>query len=102
GRPEPPLPAPPAAPLRATAGHARRRPSDDSLLRMPMRRPMKPTLRPSASVLLLLVALLSVAPTRAHADARTDARNHFRNGMDLVSGGDIDAGVAELELAYEI
>ena len=49
----------------------------------------------------LVVALL-VLPVTVAADARTEARRHFRRGMELVVEGNVDGGVAELELAYEI
>ncbi len=48
-----------------------------------------------------LVAFLLV-PSSASADARTDARARFRSGMELIAAGNIDAGVAELEAAYEM
>jgi outer membrane receptor for ferrienterochelin and colicin len=37
----------------------------------------------------------------ALADVRTEARRHFRRGMQLVADGQVDEGIAELELAYE-
>ncbi|MBC7173231.1 MAG: TonB-dependent receptor plug domain-containing protein, partial [Polyangiaceae bacterium] len=40
------------------------------------------------------------ASTRA--DVRTDARVHFTSGMELIASGRLDAGIAELEVAYEI
>lgn len=52
--------------------------------------------------LLVLAVGLSSTPEVAFADARTEARRHFRRGMELVVEGDVDGGVAELELAYEI
>jgi iron complex outermembrane receptor protein len=41
-------------------------------------------------------------PESANADVRTEARRHFRRGMELVQQGQLDPGVEELELAYEI
>lgn len=38
----------------------------------------------------------------ARADVRTEARRHFRQGMALIAAGDVDAGVASLQQAYEI
>ena len=40
--------------------------------------------------------------TPAAADVRTEARRHFRAGMALIQEGQVDAGVAELQVAYEI
>ncbi|HVH42164.1 MAG TPA: TonB-dependent receptor [Labilithrix sp.] len=36
------------------------------------------------------------------ADARTEARAHFKKGMEAISAGKYDDGIAELEKAYEI
>jgi outer membrane receptor for ferrienterochelin and colicin len=47
-------------------------------------------------------ALLLLFASTAHADVRTEARRHFREGMELVAAGNVDAGVAELLEAYEI
>lgn len=49
---------------------------------------------------LTALGLLLVAGI-AHADVRTEARRHFRQGMALIAAGDIDAGIRELEQAYE-
>lgn len=38
----------------------------------------------------------------AHADERTDARREFRIGMQAVSEGNYDEGIAHLETAYDI
>jgi outer membrane receptor for ferrienterochelin and colicin len=54
----------------------------------------------AALLLGLLTALLLASPARA--DVRTEARRHFRAGMALVQEGQVDAGVAELQVAYEI
>jgi outer membrane receptor protein involved in Fe transport len=48
-----------------------------------------------------LLALLLCAGT-AHADERLEARRHFRNGMSLISQGQFDRGIAELQEAYAI
>ncbi|MEM9067221.1 MAG: TonB-dependent receptor [Myxococcota bacterium] len=48
-------------------------------------------------VVLMLMAI--AAP--AVADVRTEARRHFRRGMQLIQSGEVDAGIAELEIAYE-
>jgi outer membrane receptor for ferrienterochelin and colicin len=48
----------------------------------------------------LTLALLAMASS-ALADVRTEARRHFRRGMALVADGEVDEGIAELELAYE-
>ena len=47
------------------------------------------------------VALALAAPA-AFADARTDAKRHFREGMSLISAGQIERGIAELKQAYAI
>jgi len=38
----------------------------------------------------------------AFADARTEARAHFKRGMESISAGKYEDGIAELEKAYEI
>src|SRR6267142_6059103 len=48
---------------------------------------------------LLLAALAAPA---ALADARADAKRHFREGMSLISAGQIEKGIAELKQAYAI
>ena len=58
--------------------------------------------RAVATVRGALVVALLVLPVTVLADARTEARRHFRRGMELVVEGNVDGGVAELELAYEI
>ena len=52
---------------------------------------------------LLSVSLLALLwlPPLASADARTDARRHFRRGMALIENGNLDGGIAQLQLAYE-
>src|ERR1041385_5987482 len=49
----------------------------------------------------ILVLLLLLAP-RALADARADAKRHFREGMALSAGGQVERGIAELKQAYAI
>ncbi len=49
------------------------------------------------AALLAMVFVTSVAL----ADARTDARRHFRRGMALIEGGNLDGGIAQLQLAYD-
>ncbi|MBS2018761.1 MAG: TonB-dependent receptor plug domain-containing protein, partial [Deltaproteobacteria bacterium] len=61
--------------------------------------------RPSffARLLAVLVAfalLFHTAP--AVADARTEARAHFKKGMDSISAGKYDDGIAELQKAYAL
>lgn len=66
--------------------------------------------RSSTLVLHRIVALLGLAvalvcslpASTARADVRTEARTFFRRGMALIADGNVDAGVAELERAYEI
>lgn len=53
----------------------------------------------AASGLALAAALVA---TPVAADERTEARRHFQDGMRLLEEGDVDGGVAELQLAYEI
>lgn len=52
------------------------------------------------SALGLAVALVAVFAAPASADVRTEARRHFRRGMDLVTRGQLEAGILELEVAY--
>jgi outer membrane receptor protein involved in Fe transport len=49
-----------------------------------------------------VVAVVSLFASVAHADVRTEARRHFRAGMALIAEGQVDAGVAELQEAFEI
>jgi outer membrane receptor protein involved in Fe transport len=44
----------------------------------------------------------ALTPRAAYADVRTEARTHFRRGMALIAEGNIDEGVAALQVAYEI
>lgn len=52
-------------------------------------------------LVVLALAMLSNARP-ALADARTEARAHFKKGMEAISAGKYDDGIAELEKAYEI
>jgi outer membrane receptor protein involved in Fe transport len=54
-----------------------------------------------AAFLVVVVSGLAIA-SPARADVRTEARTHFRRGMALIADGDIDAGVSELQEAYDI
>ena len=60
------------------------------------------TRRSRALSAVLVLASMSTPLGVVEADARTEARRHFRRGMELVVEGNIDGGVAELEIAYEI
>src|SRR5438105_5724631 len=48
----------------------------------------------------LLAALLGAGV--ALADTRADAKRHFREGMSLIAGGQVERGIAELQQAYAI
>ncbi|MDP7111453.1 MAG: TonB-dependent receptor plug domain-containing protein, partial [Myxococcota bacterium] len=50
---------------------------------------------------ILLLALLAAAGP-AQAGPRDEAKRHFRSGMELIAGGDLTGGIADLEQAYEI
>jgi iron complex outermembrane receptor protein len=50
----------------------------------------------------IAAATAFVAAPIAHADELADARRHFRAGMDLIRRRQFDAGIAELETAYQI
>ncbi len=52
------------------------------------------------SALGLALALVAAFAVPASADVRTEARRHFRRGMDLVTRGQLEAGILELEVAY--
>ena len=56
---------------------------------------MRKTLREIHWSLLVFIALMLYAQS-ALADVRTEARKHFRAGMELISGGQLDEGAAEL------
>ena len=49
-----------------------------------------------------VAALILASPSAAFADARTEARAHFKKGMEAISAGKYDDGIAELKAAYEI
>ncbi len=50
-----------------------------------------------------LAALLATALVLpAGAAPRDEAKRHFKGGMQLVADGDLDGGIAELEIAYDI
>ena len=48
----------------------------------------------------LLLAALAAPP--ALEDARAEAKKHFRQGMSLITAGEIERGIAELKQAYAI
>jgi len=54
-----------------------------------------------ATALCACVVALGVASI-ARADVRTEARQHFRHGMALIADGQLDEGIAELRVAYDI
>ncbi len=53
-------------------------------------------------VLTLSASMVVLVASTARADVRTEARRHFRAGMALIQEGQVDAGVAELQVAYDI
>jgi len=57
-------------------------------------------IRRALAALAVLASIVHVAP--ALADARTEARAHFKKGMDAISNGKYEDGIAELQRAYEI
>ena len=67
--------------------------------RRPLRFPV-----PSGTSLRILAALALVlfAAPAALADARSEAKRHFRDGMALIAGGQVERGIAELKQAYAI
>lgn len=56
----------------------------------------------SRAVALVGLLLVSFVARPALADARTEARSHFKKGMEAISAGRYDDGIAQLEKAYEI
>ncbi|MBC7173813.1 MAG: TonB-dependent receptor plug domain-containing protein, partial [Polyangiaceae bacterium] len=54
-----------------------------------------------AYALCLSIALVGTWLPTATADVRTEARRHFRRGMELIDRGELDAGIAELTIAYD-
>jgi outer membrane receptor for ferrienterochelin and colicin len=53
-------------------------------------------------VAVVVVAISTLQAGPALADARTEARAHFKKGMEAISAGKYDDGIAELERAYQI
>jgi outer membrane receptor for ferrienterochelin and colicin len=49
---------------------------------------------------LLVAVIILLQSTAAFADARTEARSHFKKGMESISAGKYDEGIAELQKAY--
>lgn len=45
---------------------------------------------------------LALGSTQAFADARSEARTHFKRGMEQISNGKYEDGIAELQKAYDI
>ena len=61
--------------------------------------------KPGWSNLILAVMLgllTSALILPAGAAPRDEAKRHFKGGMQLIANGEVDKGIAELELAYEI
>ncbi len=52
--------------------------------------------------LALVSAFVLLVARDASADARAEARTHFKAGMAAIAAGSYDAGIAELERAYEL
>jgi len=50
----------------------------------------------------LVTLALSLTTSLVLADARTEARGHFKKGMEAISNGRYEAGIAELKRANEI
>ncbi len=51
---------------------------------------------------ILALGTVLLLPFSARADERTDARRAFRAGMEAIESGDYEAGISELQRAYEI
>ncbi len=51
---------------------------------------------------LILLAIATFVARPAFADARTEARAHFKKGMEAISAGKYEDGVAELQKAYAL
>ncbi|MGH7327994.1 MAG: tetratricopeptide repeat protein, partial [Polyangiaceae bacterium] len=49
-----------------------------------------------------LACAFALTSTHAFADARSEARTHFKKGMESISNGRYEDGIAELQKAYEI
>jgi len=50
----------------------------------------------------LVAVALFLHGTPALADARTEARSHFKKGMEAITAGHYDDGIAELQRAYQL
>ena len=50
----------------------------------------------------MLLLLLSLLVPEAHAEPRDEARRHFNEGLELIAGGDYEAGIAQFEKAYAL
>lgn len=61
---------------------------------------VRPRLYALVSALVMTLLLLRSSP--ALADARTEARSHFKKGMDSITAGKYDDGIAELQKAYQL
>ncbi len=61
---------------------------------------MSSRIRAAFGLVILALAMFHARP--ALADARTEARAHFKKGMESISAGKYEDGIAELEKAYEI
>ncbi len=51
-------------------------------------------------VVSLAIVMALLAPAAARADERAEARRHFQRGMELIDSGELEGGIAELEIAY--
>ena len=49
-----------------------------------------------------IACAFALTSTQAFADARSEARTHFKKGMESISNGKYEDGIAELQKAYEI
>src|SRR4051812_37422392 len=58
--------------------------------------------RRTKGIAVLALAATLLASSSAFADARTEARGHFKRGMDAISNGRYEEGIAQLQKAYEI
>lgn len=69
---------------------------------------MSAKLRPSSTsrvrtaIAATVLAMLSFRSSPAFADARAEARMHFKKGMEAITAGKYDQGIAELQTAYSI
>lgn len=60
------------------------------------------SLKTSGGIALAIIALAMLFARPASADARTEARAHFKKGMEAITAGKYQDGIAELEKAYQI